>query len=337
MVTYAIKMRPLVRAEGRLHNLTIRQLQVFVSVSETGGFGLAAKQLDIAQTSVSEHIEAIEEQLGRRVFVRRSGRKPVLTDTGETLLTYAHRILAEIKSLTLELAANQSHFGERIVFACQRSIAHAILPLTLARFTQEHPAVELITNVGSQEEVIEQVRHGTANLGCFLSDSAPSEINSEVLGIEDYVLIANPDHPLAERQSIEPEELEPFAFVWPPQTSRFGKSLSRILQNAGVRRMSIAARATDYEMFRQLVMANVGITCSAKMSAAPDIAAGRIVELAFSGGPLTMEARLSLPTTKRMSPEVSRLVAQIRSYWGQVPSASRNPEIAAPRVAPAGI
>lgn len=78
-----------------LLNFTIRQLQVFVTVIETGGFGLAAEQLNIAQASVSAHIGAIEEQLGRAVFDRRSGRRPVLTDIGDMLQRHAQTILAE--------------------------------------------------------------------------------------------------------------------------------------------------------------------------------------------------------------------------------------------------
>lgn len=298
-------------------NLTIRQLQVFVSVIETGGFGLAAEQLDIAQTSVSAHIMAIEEQLGRPVFVRRSGRKPVLTDFGDVLLDHARTILAEVDALTLKLDAKHNRFEEQIVFACQRSIAHAILPARLARFTQDHPSIELITRVSSQEEVIEHVINGVANLGCFLSDEASPGIASEAIGTERYVLIANPAHPLAIRDRIDPADVERFSFVWPPQTSQFGKSLTRILSNIGVRRTNIVARATDYEVFRQLVMAGVGITCSAEKSVAPDVAAGHLIILPLNAAPLTMQVRLIVSKVKRTSPAVHHLIEQIRSQWHQ--------------------
>lgn len=296
-------------------NLTIRQLEVFVSVIETGGFGLAAEQLNIAQTSVSAHIEAIEEQLGRAVFYRRAGRRPVLTDFGDVLLSHARTILAEVDALTSEFDARRGKFEEHIVFACQRSIAHFILPSLLARFTQDHPAIELITRVCNQEEVIDQLRNGLANLGCLMSDDAPSAIDSEFIGTERYVLIANPEHPLAGRETVSPKEIEQYPFIWPPQNSPYGKSLMRILQNAGVRNMMIVSRATDFEVFRQFVMAGIGIACAVEKATALDVAAGRLVVLPLAGPPLTMKVRLIVSQIKRASPELQRFAEQIRDYW----------------------
>ena len=61
------------KRESGLQNVTIRQLRVFTTIVDAGGFGAASEQLDIAQTSVSAHIQAIEEQLGQPIFLRRPG------------------------------------------------------------------------------------------------------------------------------------------------------------------------------------------------------------------------------------------------------------------------
>jgi DNA-binding transcriptional LysR family regulator len=297
-----------------LLNFTIRQLEVFVSVIETGGFGLAAEQLNIAQTSVSAHIEAIEEQLGRTVFYRRSGRRPVLTDFGDMLQRHARTILAEVDAVTSELDLTRGHLQEQIVFACQRPIAHSMLPSLLARFTQEHPSIELITHVSSQKEVIDHMRNGRAHLGCFLTDAAPTAIDTEIIGSERYVLIASPQHPLAGRQTVSPKEIEGAEFVWPPRSSPYGKSLARILHDAGVRRTSIVSRATDYEVFREFVTAGLGIACCTEKSVAPDVAAGRVVILTLAAPAMTMQVRLCV-SSKRTSAGVRLLVEQIRNHW----------------------
>ena len=71
-------------------------------------------------------------------------------------------------------------------------------------------------------------------------------------------------HPLAARQTITAEEIERAEFIWPPRTSPYGEALTRMLAKAGVRRITIASRATDYEMIRESVMAGLGIACCAK-------------------------------------------------------------------------
>ena len=148
-------------------------------------------------------------------------------------------------------------------------------------------------------------------------DDTPTVVVSEMLGRECYVLIANPQHPLAARQTITAEEIERAEFIWPPRTSPYGEVLARMLAKAGVRRINIASRATDYEMIRESVMAGLGIACCAKKSVASDVAARRVVILALAAAPvLTLQVRLSVSQIKRTSPNVHRLIQLIRDYWG---------------------
>ncbi|MGH7126420.1 MAG: LysR family transcriptional regulator, partial [Stellaceae bacterium] len=200
-----------------LQNVTIRQLRVFAAVVDAGGFGAASAQLDIAQTSVSAHIQAIEEQLGQPVFLRRPGRTPVLTELGTALLEHARVIVAEVDALTTRLGAKERRFEEQIVFACQRPIAHSVLPPVVARFALEHPTVELVTRVGTQEEVTELIQDGSAGIGCLISNGEIPNVASEALGTERCVLIAGRQHPLAGRDMVDPRDLERFPFVGAPE------------------------------------------------------------------------------------------------------------------------
>jgi DNA-binding transcriptional LysR family regulator len=298
-----------------LQNVTIRQLRVFAAVVDSGGFGAASARLDIAQTSVSAHIQAIEEQLGQPVFQRRPGRTPVLTELGTALLGHSRVILAEVDALMSRLGARESRFEEQIVFACQRLIAHSILSSVVARFALEHPIVELVTRVGTQEEVTALIQDGTAAVGCLVSNDEIPHLASEALGTERCVLVAGRQHPLAGRDMVEPEEIERYPFVGPPQNSLFGKSIARILRDAGVRRPTMASRGTEYQILRQLVIAGVGIACMAEKSVARDVAAGDLVIVPMRGPPLTILARLLPSPTRRATPAVQSLIAQIRACW----------------------
>jgi DNA-binding transcriptional LysR family regulator len=298
-----------------LHNVTIRQLRVFAAVVDAGGFGAASEQLDIAQTSVSAHIQAIEEQLGQPVFLRRPGRTPVLTELGTALLGHARAIVAEIDALTSRLGTKESQFEEQIVFACQRPIAHSVLPPVLARFALEHPTIELVTRVGTQEEVTQLIQDGSAAIGCLIcNDEIPNTV-SEALGTERCVLIAGRQHPLAGRDMVEPQELERFPFVGAPESSLYGRSVDRMLRDVGIQRMTIVSRATEYQVLRQLVIAGVGIACVVGNRVARDVAAGDLVVLPLRGPPLTMTVRLLQSTTKRATPAVRSFIEAVRSCW----------------------
>src|SRR5262249_60235905 len=78
---------------------TLRRLQVFVRVAETGSFAAAARQLGISQPSVSSHIQNLEKELAGPLFVREPGLPAALTDGGRRLLLLARSMLPSASKL----------------------------------------------------------------------------------------------------------------------------------------------------------------------------------------------------------------------------------------------
>src|ERR1044071_7524940 len=79
------------RAMDRLKSLT-----TFVQVVETGGFSAAARRLNMSPTMASEHVQALEAQLGARLL-QRTTRKISLTEVGQAYYESAARILSELQ------------------------------------------------------------------------------------------------------------------------------------------------------------------------------------------------------------------------------------------------
>ena len=78
-----------------------RNLVTFLRVAELQNFTKAANQLGYAQSTVTFHIQSLEEELGVTLFDR-IGKKVTLTSAGEYLVTYANemmKILTEIRQL----------------------------------------------------------------------------------------------------------------------------------------------------------------------------------------------------------------------------------------------
>ena len=69
------------------------RLKVFVGLAESGSFTLAAKQLDMSQSAVSQNISLLEKESGGALFERGRGNV-TLTPKGEVFYAYAKRILA---------------------------------------------------------------------------------------------------------------------------------------------------------------------------------------------------------------------------------------------------
>jgi DNA-binding transcriptional LysR family regulator len=272
-------------------NITLRRFEVFVAVAESGGFAAAADRLGVAQPSVSAHISALEEEVGGALFERRRGRTPVLTELGQTFLGHARQLLAGAENLTDEVTRSREQAAKRVTFACQRSIANYWLTTELAQFAREHPAIELIVRVGTQEVVLSQVESGAADIGCFISDGEIPHLPSTVIDEEPLVFVAAPEHPLARRASIEPSELERCPFVGAPRTSMFGSAMYRLMASIGIERIQLVSQATESQLLKEMVAAGVGVLCSLEMSVKREVDAGQLVRLPVAAPPLMMQVR----------------------------------------------
>lgn len=80
-------------------NFSFQQIAAFVCVAQTGNFSRAARQLNKDRSTVSQIIRNLEIDLGYELFDR-TGKFPVLTEKGQNLLPYAHRLVLESNSFS---------------------------------------------------------------------------------------------------------------------------------------------------------------------------------------------------------------------------------------------
>src|SRR6187549_857314 len=81
--------------------MEIRQLEAFVAVAETGSFTGAGERVNLTQSTVSQQIKALEEELGDALFLR-GGRSVRLTEAGERLMPRARLVLETLAEIAAE-------------------------------------------------------------------------------------------------------------------------------------------------------------------------------------------------------------------------------------------
>ncbi len=263
---------------------TLRRLQVFVMVAETGSFAAAARQLGISQPSVSSHIQNLEKELAGPLFVREPGRRAALTDGGRKLLLHARSMLASASKLE-EGAGNRKTQGA-LTIVCQRSLANTVMREPLARFAGEHRDIRMAVRIAFQEEVIANIRSGAADVGYLLSNTPITGVRSKLIGRLRFVVFAPPNHPLAARKRIRAVELRDFEFVGPPERSMFCRTVAAMLQTIGVEPLNIVAEGTEFSVLRDLTLAGMGLCCSLEASVRADVASRQVVVLDIDAPPL---------------------------------------------------
>ena len=293
-------------------SLSGRSLLVFVAIVESGSFAAAARRLGIAQPSVSAHVKGLERETGARLFERTSGRQAVLTEVGRGFLVHARELIERTARLEEELGARSGVAASTVAFACQRSLAHTVLRGPLANFARERRHVRLSVRIAFQEEVVTAVRMGAADLGCLMSNEEPEDIPSLLLGRQPFVIFAAPDHPLAGRKRVSPQELSHHDFVGPVASSLFGRTQRKMLLGLGVERIRIVAEGTEFSLVRDLVAAGLGLGCSLLASVQPDITAARMSLIDLDAPPLYLDVRLLMNGQRRLAPPVREFTDFLR-------------------------
>jgi len=292
---------------GQMLPVTLRGLQVFVAVVDSGGFGAAALALNITQPSVSVHIRELESKLGGALFERRPGVSPQLTAAGQAFYAYALETLERTSAISADLKKSK----RKLRFAAQRFVADSLLFKALGEFSAEFPQIELIALAGTFEEVHTLCSRGQVDVGFMLSRGDVPGLSSESLGRYRLAFIASPNHPLANKSNISIRTLAQHPFVVAYDTSYFGRTIASMLRAAGMPEPNVASQAQEMSMVRNMVIAGIGISCSLRRAVQKDIAAGTIVELDVDVEPMHLMLHY-VRNPKSDMPEIDRLVAMVR-------------------------
>ncbi|WP_310632632.1 MULTISPECIES: LysR family transcriptional regulator [unclassified Paraburkholderia] len=136
-------------------------LKSFATVAACHSFTEAARQLGLTQSSVSDHIRRLEQEIGRRLFVRDT-HSLAITPDGEAMLAHAGAILQAINRAESQFRAPR--LKGRVRLGSSDDIALGPLPTVLTAFRNAHPDVELEIIIGMTGRLYELLDAGAIDL-----------------------------------------------------------------------------------------------------------------------------------------------------------------------------
>lgn len=164
-------------------NISSELLLTFVTIIERGGFIRAAEHLLKTQSTISQHIKKLQQEVGTELFIP-SGRRQVLSPAGEIFLGYAKRMLS-LQSEAI-FAVKQTSIKDEIKIGVSQSIGETIFPEFLGRFACSYPDVKIEVETDNSLNLIQRYDQGKYDLTLTIEKEATS---GQVLGVEDMVWI----------------------------------------------------------------------------------------------------------------------------------------------------
>ncbi|MBC9727474.1 LysR family transcriptional regulator [Streptomyces sp. TRM68367] len=241
-------------------------LRTYVTVARLGSFSRAARELGYTQSAVSQHIAALEQDLGASLLTRR----PVApTVAGERLLEHAGPLLLRLDAARADVV--------RIAAAPAHGLALAATPTALGpRAVAALPPAGVTLRVLPREEIPAAVATGKADLGLVDGLAAPSDplrvpdvapLTAHGVAEEPVCVLLSGTHPLAGRRGLRLGDLADARWLDAPDAALPLAQLRAAIGGHGFR-PALRYAGTDVRTLTALAAAGHGLTLLPRSAAA---------------------------------------------------------------------
>lgn len=239
--------------------LSLYKLKIFSTVVKKGSFSGAAKRLYLTQSAVSQHINALEVQLGVRLF-ERAQRGVSLTVQGETFLQYAHQILW-LSEAAESAITDINHISDGILhLGATPSASIYLLPDWMHTFHQIYPSINVSLETDITSKLITQIENQSLELGILEGEIKPTS-NLNIIPLKDTELfvIVYPDHPWSQLASVSIRSLNEEPFIARRAESQTRHWVDRLLAAYEIT-PRIVFELDDPESIKRAVIRKLGIS-----------------------------------------------------------------------------
>ncbi|WP_368089396.1 LysR family transcriptional regulator [Bifidobacterium breve] len=220
--------------------MELRVLRYFLAVAEEGNITWAAQLLRISQPTLSRQLKQLEEELGVTLFERGS-HTITLTEEGRLLRERAQTIVSLADKTEFELKQSGDDLSGEITVGCGEVRGMTLLSQRMAAFRKQHPHVRFRVTSTTSDIIQEQIEQGLMDFGLLTDPADVSQYEFLRTGTtERWVAMVPESHPLAECESLTPQNLKDVPLLFPVRTPVHNLLLNWFGQYADQARANIA-------------------------------------------------------------------------------------------------
>ncbi len=281
--------------------MDLKRLTHLVALADERHFARAAERVHLSQPAFSRSIQALERDLGQRLFDRDTGElRP--TPAGVFLIERARRLLFDARCLQRDAELySQSNFGDAALGAGPFPAA-TLMPRVLPELRRRYPNLRLRVEVGNWTQLLEQLR--AERLEFFVADtrSLPQDATLEIqrLGRQQAAFHVRAGHPLA-GQPCTLEAMWAYGVATTKLPATLKAALGALLQVPPGQEPGFALECDDVHQLRAVALETDTVLGATRVALRDDVQAGRLVELEVSGLPV-LYAEMGIVSLRNRSP-----------------------------------
>lgn len=206
--------------------MELRVLQYFLAVTREQSISGAAEFLHLSQPTLSRQLKDLEDELGKQLMIR-GNRKITLTEEGMILRKRAEEIMELVKKTENEISLSDEAIAGDITIGAGETDGIRLISRAARRLQTDHPMIHFHIISGDSVAVREQLDKGLIDFGLLFGSVDMSRYDYlKVPAIDCWGVLMRRESPLAEKETISPEDLKDQPLI----ISRQAKEGSELLE-----------------------------------------------------------------------------------------------------------
>jgi LysR family transcriptional regulator, hydrogen peroxide-inducible genes activator len=192
--------------------MEFHQLRYVCAIADTGSFSRAAERCHVAQPSLSQQVQKLEEDLGARLFDR-LGRTVRLTEAGRAFLPHARSILHQMEAARSGVEDKRTDVRGSVAVGVIPTIAPYLMPGYVAAFSKKYPEARLRIAEEMTPELVESLRNLSIDVAVLALPLRHKEFQIFPLRTEPLYAVLPKEHPKAGAKTVGLKDLRGEKFV----------------------------------------------------------------------------------------------------------------------------
>ncbi len=300
--------------------MNFRQLEVFLAVAESGSFSKGAEATFLTQSTVSQHISSLEQELGIRLLDR-TAKGALPTEGGKILLDRGRRIMTEMRGITPAINRFKGLEDVSLTIGASNIPGNYMIPQALPHLLRRFPRLAITVFQGNSHDILGKIKRHEVEIGIVGSKFADDGFSYVPLGQERIILVAGRDHPFYEKRNISAAELAGESMISREEGSGTGKTVKEALAAIGIdaERLAVKVHLGGNEGVKQAVIHGAGISFLSELSARRELERGELAELSVPGLEIIRQFHLASRAGRELSPAATAFARTMIDILGQTP------------------
>ena len=239
-----------------MSEITLRQLQYYVSVIDHGSVTAAAAACHISQAAASMAVGQLEKAVGADLLIRTRSKKVVPTTAGVEFAEHARAILERVSEASDAVSESFAQMRGPLRIGCSHTLSPRLLPPLVDHFVSNHPLVDIRFREGAPAELQDDVRNGRLDIALLYEQQSDGDFERvRIAGVRLHVMVSA-GHALAGESSVRLADIaqEPAILLDVPPTI---ERLTAVMRSAGLE-PRIGWTSSNMETIRSMVARGLG-------------------------------------------------------------------------------